>query len=407
LYKERVNRLKYAIKLEKVPDRVPILLNVTFFPTYYYNISPKLAMYNYEILYQSWKKFLLEFEPDSAPGPHIGSGKFFEILGSQNYAWPGHGVGEEYSFQFIEAEYMKENEYDIFIKDTSDFIVRNYLPRIFKKLKGLKYLISINEMLSGHVSNFIQFSKPEIREGLNFLLDAGNEAAKWGEATKTFKKEIMAAGFPIFGGAVALAPFDIIGNYLRGTRGIMIDIYRQPKKLLEALEIATSISIKMGLSNLRSRSNNPVVYMPLHKGGDDFLSKKQYETFYWPYLKEVILTLIKNGYFVYLFAEGSYNSRLKFIRELPVGKTMWRFDQTDMGNAKKELKDIACIAGNLPISLLITGSTEDVKEYVKNMIKLVSKDGGYIMCNGAGIDKAKPENIKAMIKYTQKYGSYN
>ena len=33
-----------------------------------------------------------------------------------------------------------------------------------------------------------------------------------------------------------LTPFDAIGDTLRGTRGIVMDMYRQPEKLLQAME---------------------------------------------------------------------------------------------------------------------------------------------------------------------------
>lgn len=404
LYQERTNRIINAIQLNKLPDRIPIIINVTFFPSFYAGVSTKESMYNYSKLHNAWKYFLLEFTPDSVPGPHIGSGSFFDILNCQNYAWPGHGIGEEHSFQFIEKEYMKEDEYDAFLNDTSDFIIRVYLPRIFQELEGLKYLPPLGVLINGHISNFVQFSKPEVSNAFRVLTKSGIEALKWAKKTNKFREEIIAAGFPQFGGAATLAPFDIIGNYLRGTKGIMLDIYRQPEKLLKALEITTSLSIKVALSNIRG--DNPIIYIPLHKGGDDFLSDIHYKTFYWPFLKKVVLELIKNGFIIYLFAEGSYNKRLKFIKELPRGKTVWRFDQTDMKEAKEEIGDIACIAGNLPTSLLINGSIHDIKKYVNELIKVASRGGGFIMCNGAGIDNAKPENIKAMIDYTKEYGLY-
>ena len=49
---------------------------------------------------------------------------------------------------------------------------------------------------------------------------------------------------------------------------------------------------------------------PLHKGADGFMSLKQFETFYWPSLKKVILGLINEGIMSSLFAEGSYTFAL-------------------------------------------------------------------------------------------------
>ena len=80
------------------------------------------AMYDYDKCIAAFKKFILDFKPDihfgaAAPGP----GKFYEILDYKLYAWPGHGVKPESSYQCIEAEYMQAQEYDLFITDPSFF----------------------------------------------------------------------------------------------------------------------------------------------------------------------------------------------------------------------------------------------------------------------------------------------
>jgi uroporphyrinogen-III decarboxylase len=59
----------------------------------------------------------------------------------------------------------------------------------------------------------------------------------------------------------------------------------------------------------------------------------------------------------------------------------------------------------MPISLMCTGSVEDVKARCKKMIDLFAKSGGYIMNAGVGLDDAKPENVRAMIDFTKEYGA--
>jgi len=61
-----------------------------------------------------------------------------------------------------------------------------------------------------------------------------------------------------------------------------------------------------------------------------FLSDEQYKTFYWPYLKKILLGLIDEGIAPFVWAEGGSNSRLEVIRDLPKGKTIWLFDEVDM-----------------------------------------------------------------------------
>jgi uroporphyrinogen-III decarboxylase len=246
---------------------------------------------------------------------------------------------------------------------------------------------------------------PDIRAAFEALFKAGEEAIKWRETVSACEKTVMEAGFPMFRGGISFAPFDVLGDTLRGTRGIMLDMYRQPDKLLEAMERLTPLMIERGVSSTRS-STVPLVFIPLHKGADGFISDEQYKTFYWPTLRKVILGLIDEGFIPLVFAEGSYNTRLEIIRDLPKGKVIWKFDDTDMARAKEVLGDTACIHGNVPAALLSTGTTDEVKAYCKKLIDVAGKGGGFILSSGAGIDTAKSENIRAMIEFTKKYGIY-
>ena len=107
-----------------------------------------------------------------------------------------------------------------------------------------------------------------------------------------------------------------------------------------------------------------------------------------------------------LFAEGGYNKRLEVICDIPKGKTLWWFDGTDMARAKDTIGRLACIAGNVPLSLLCTATPDDVKDYSKTLIDIAGKDGGFIFSTGAGMQGSKVENVKAMIDFSKQYKLY-
>ena len=186
----------------------------------------------------------------------------------------------------------------------------------------------------------------------------------------------------------------------------MLDMYRNPVKLLEACEKLLPMQIERGLSGA-NKTGNPRVFIPLHRGADGFMSIKQFETFYWPGLKRLMLALIEADKTPYVFFEGDYTSRLEYLLEIPKGKIIAHFDQTDLFKAKEIIGKQICIMGNVPSSLLQTGSPEEVKDYCKELIDVVGKDGGYIMSPRSSIDEAKPENLKAMFDITREYGVYN
>ena len=60
----------------------------------------------------------------------------------------------------------------------------------------------------------------------------------------------------------------------------------------------------------------------------------------------------------------------------------------------------------MPISLLISGTADDVRDYCKKLIDVVGKGGGFIMDASTVLDDAKPENVKTMIDFTKEYGVY-
>ncbi len=408
LYKERVTRIKDAIQMRKKPDRVPVLLIPSFFPAFYSGLTPREVMYDYEKANSAWKKFYMDFQPDAhfgcvAPGP----GRFFDILDYKLYRWPGHGVPPNLSYQCNEGEYMKADEYDAFLQDPTHFFNTTLLPRIFGALepfKQLPNLTTINEMYGTGII-FFPYGLPEVQAAFKALLEAGSEALKWLGYFAAFEKEMPGLGFPSGQGGYTKAPYDILGDTLRGTRGIMTDIYRQPDKLIEAMDRMTPFWIQKGVAEANMNAN-PLIFLPLHKGADGFLSDEQYKKFYWPYLKKIILGLIDEGVVPFLWAEGGYNSRLEVIRDLPKGKTVWLFDEVDMIRAKKMLGDVACVAGNMPMDLLTIGTVEQVKDYARKLIDNCGKGGGYIMANCAFFDNVKPDNVRAMVDFTREYGVY-
>jgi uroporphyrinogen-III decarboxylase len=244
-----------------------------------------------------------------------------------------------------------------------------------------------------------QFGTPEMQGALRALLSAGAESMAWLEAVgATFSEIASRLGKPALSGGITKAPFDVIGDTLRGVRGVIMDMFRRPDEVLEACDRLAPIMVKW----VTRRSNpytSPLVFMPLHKGADSFMSAEQFQKFYWPSLKKVIEGLVADGFVPYLFAEGAYGTRLETIAaDLPKGRTVWQFDRTDMKKAKQIMGGTACIQGNVPGSLLQLGTADEVTAYCRDLIENVGPGGGFILDVGAVLDDAKPVNVEAMIQ---------
>ena len=408
LYAEREKRVMDAIEL-RIPDRVPVQTSLTYFPAKYTGITTEAAYYDYDKWLEANKQTAMDFAPDVVFLTPFFPGKVLEYLDPKQMKWPGHGVSPYHSHQSIEVESMMADEYDAFLKDQSDYVLRYHIPRICGTMAPLSQLPPLSTLGYGYRSALAlaeAAAEPEVTDALEKLIAAGKELGRWKARMAAFGGEIEKLGFPLYNRAAAGAPFDAISDNLRGMQGTMLDMYRQPEKLLEACDMILQRTLKLTVPAAK-KSGNPRVFMALHRGADGFMSLKQFEKFYWPGLKKVIITLVDEGLIPCVFFEGNYTSRLEYLLELPKGKVLAHLDSTDIFRAKEVLKDHMCIRGNVPSSLLQAGTPDDVKAYCKKLIDVVGKDGGLIVSPRSVIDEVKPENLKAMIDFTKEYGVYN
>ena len=408
-YKERVQRWIDVFNVRE-PDRVPVSLFTGSIPAYQYGLDYKTVSYDYEKLVQTWDRFNAEHAEDLetyALPFFVFPSKILDLIGYKLYNWPGHGLpGSSMGYQYVEGEYMKADEYDAFLKDPSDFWLRKYLPRIsgvfgpFRMFKPLTHIVELT------MTDFMPLTMPDVQASFQALIDAGIEYGRFMQMTMSYVFKSMASGFASpMGGAFCKAPFDTLGDTLRGTKGIMMDMYRQPDKVLAAVDRITDLTIETTIRRAEM-THSTMVMFPLHKGADGWMNQKQFDTFYWPSLKKVINALNKEGFIALLFAEGKFESRLDSVNEFPKGFVTWWFDQTDMAKAKKALGDNCCIWGNLPSSLLVTGTPEDVKKRCRELIEICAPGGGYVLCPGANPDEAKLDNMKAVVQTAREYGVY-
>jgi hypothetical protein len=408
-YKDRARRMSDAIQL-KVPDRVPIVPSFGMFPAIDNGYTCEEVMFDYEKAERAWMKTLTDFEPDMFRGSgYAFSGPTLEILDYKLLKLPGRKVPAETVYQFDEWEFLSAEEfYDPFLDDPTDFMLRTYLPLVNGALAPLKELRPLREVFGyylGTMTSVIPFAMPEFVKMLETLQKAAAEALKWAGHLAEEGQRITAMGFPNPYKGSAAAPFDLIGDWFRGTRGVMLDMYRHPDKLQAALERLVPISIKMGVDGARM-GGGPIVGLMLHKGPEGFMSLEQFKTFYWPTLREVMLGIIAEGFVPMPLYEGRYTDRLEIISDIPRGQALYWFEVVDICKAKEVLGDTVCFRGNVPASLLYIGTVQQVKDYVKELIDVVGEGGGLMVDCGIWFDEAKHENVKAMVEFTKEYGVY-
>jgi len=406
LYEERERRIREAIQLGQ-PDRVPVRLENHAFPSRYLGVPIAAMYYEPAVWMEAVRKTILDFGPDMyQTNVYSQAGETLELLDPKHLKWPGGALEPNISFQNIEQEYMKMEEYDLFIDDPTDYFIRYLLPRGWGGLAALARLPRLVDRYTTIPELTSLLDTPEFRQLFRTLGKAAKAQAKYEKITANFNAEMASLGFPqaSHGGGAGGAPFDLLSDRYRGMKGAMLDMYRCPDKLLAACDRILKWRMEAATPADPAKRGNPKrVFVALHRGSEGFMSKKQFETFYWPGLKRALMCTIDMNIVPLIFCEGEWGQRLEYYLELPKGKAICLFDQTDMFRAKEVLRDHVCIAGNVPSSLLQIGSPQEVEDYCAKLIKVCGKGGGFILSARSSIDEAKPANLRAMIDSTRKY----
>ncbi len=407
LIAERNKRIADAYDM-KQPDRIPISLNLGYMLSRMGGVTNQEMDENPDLVQDLLEKAALMFQPDEIMGGGW-DGRPSMILGDRQTKFPGHGVAPDRPFQFKEGEYMKAEEYDEFLEDPSDFTLRTFIPRVYEQLEGFAMLQPLGNMLTGYaaLSNSWMLTIPPIANAMAALGKVAETAAASGPIMARNGARMAQLGYAPVPDWVcfAYAPFDFMGDTLRGTRGIMRDVLQRPEKLLAAMDKARKITVKACIAAARLTGGKTVM-IPLHKGSDGFISIPQFEKFYWPPLKQMMLDMIDAGLRPQPFYEGVWDQRLEYLRELPAGKTRGMFERSNMAKVKEVVGDIMPIIGGFPVSLLQGGTEEQVREHTKKMCEEVGKGGGFVMAAGTAMDYCKPELVKVWVEATKEYGQY-
>jgi hypothetical protein len=329
-----------------------------------------------------------------------------EMIDHKLHRWPGHGLADNVpSYQFVEGEYIKSDEYDKLIQDPADFWLRTFMPREAGAFAPLARLPHLTAFIGIPIFYLASFGDRELQKSLRTMMKAGTEIRNWLRTVREVGREAIRSGYPGLFNGFSGAPFDMLTDMCRGTTGIIMDMYRQPQKIHEAMERLVPIVVQEAV-NTADLSLSPVVMMPLHKGDKTFMSPRQFETFYWPTFRKVLLGMIDEGLVPMPFAEGNYIPRLEVIQDMPRASMIWYFEYMDMATAKRTVGKSNCIAGNLPVSVVVTGTAKDVREGCRKLIETCAPGGGYILSSAASVDTGNIENLRAMMDAVKEYGVY-
>ncbi|MCP4576212.1 MAG: methyltransferase [Deltaproteobacteria bacterium] len=273
---------------------------------------------------------------------------------------PGYDLPDNSSWQMDEKEVMSIEEYDFIIKEGWQAFLGMHLPKVADMAEiqtGQEYLGTKSK---GNIEKFRQNGYASVCCGLTSI------------------------PFEFVVGARSMAPF-------------FLDCYRMPEKLKEVFDVITPELIGLALMQTELMGV-PRIWVGGWRAASALVSPQIWDTLVFPYYVEMVNALAEKGVTSILHWDQDWTRDLGRLKELPAKKCVFNPDgMTDVRKFKEIVGDRMAIMGDVPSSLFAVGTPEDIRNYVKDLVRDVGPTG-LILCPGCDAPiNAKPENMQAFV----------
>lgn len=287
--------------------------------------------------------------------------------------FPGKELDDNAPFQAVEGEAMTRDDY-----------------KIIKEQSVGEYLLLASERAH-------RVTREQVLAGVDQMVKLG-----------TLEKEASyRRGQSVtWGGLAGFLPFDIL-SMVRSMDKFYKDMFQLGDELEEILWKINEYWIETGKMVAAGTGVNRV-FVSGSRGCGQFINKKHFERFVWPYLKTMVTQYAEHDIVPVLHFDSDWGKNIEYFLDLPKKKFVLELDSsTDIFKAKEILKDHCAIKGDVSAGLLAVASTSEVDDYCKKLITLVGKDGGLLYSCGCILPmNAKHENVKTFFDAVEKYGRY-
>ncbi len=358
LYRERLERILTTVALNR-PDRTPVVLEysgfaawVTGTPMAEFISSPAKAtetmMAAYELI---------------GDGDAVNYGSFSPYGLSYSFLakvrLPGRELPDNELWQVVETELMTAEDYDrILAVGWPVFFAGFMAERIFDD--AAPELIPANQ-------------KPVDARG------------RWAELA-----------VPVLSGGDVTTPIELLCGARSMTR-FAFDMFNDGDKVEAVMaEIAPHLAGPVIAGALER--GFPAVWVGGWRSAPAMLSPAMWDRFAWPHFRALVEEVVEAGLIAILHLDSDWTRELARFRELPKGRCIVALDgDTDIFKAKEILGDHLCLMGDVPATMLFTGTPDEVHAYCTKLISELGPEG-FILQSGCDIPaNAKLENVKAMV----------
>lgn len=373
LYEEKLNRIKTTCNLTE-PDKVPLVSMIQTYAVAYAGGNTRDCIYDSDVEFNTFRKYLEDFYFDGTFLFGINRPvKMYETLGDSMFFVAKDGI----TLQHKDNCLLEDDEIEEYIENPILFLRNKALPKRYPELR--KPFPENLQALGGALQEMLKFKQK-------------NE-----QLPERLKQEM---GMPLVSTDIAEPALDRYIGYRSFTKG-MSDFRRRPEQVLRAVEATYPLvaPAPMPLPDF------PYIFMPVVT--TNYMSRAQFDKFFWPTCKRHILKYIELGAKVIIAFEGKCSHVYDCLLELPKGSVILIIEDSDMVQAKKDIGHHVTICGGLPIQLLKDGTPQQCVDQVKRMIQECASGGGFMLT----MDKAplsandvNPENLRAVTEYMRMEG---
>ena len=392
LYQARLRRFVTALNNQK-PDRVPIRPFAAEFTGRHAGYTCQQLTQHYPDAFEAMIRCCKDYDWDAVPASmvYVWTG-ITDAAEVRYYGVPGVDVPPECGFQYREppeeSSFMREDEYDRLIDDPTAFLYEVWLPRASRKIAAAGEPVTFRHNVA--------------------LVNASMAMTQYFNAFGPHCARMRSeAGMPGAIAGIFKAPFDILGDKLRGYIGLTMDMDSQPEKVMKACEALMPHLYWVAAATADPASQLPIGYW-MHRGCVPFVTPEQFTSHYWPTVKPLIEELWRNGHQTMFYSEGNWDAHLDAFHELPERSILYHVDRGNPLLAHRKLHDKFALSGGVNNVTLAIGTPAQVRQEVKTLIETVAKEGGYIMDASTIMQNdTKPENMRALVEATREFGGYD
>ncbi len=364
----------------KIPKRVPIMANLPIeFCIQYAGLSLAETQWTLEDMEEVLEKASQMTSSDYYPFGFMRFPAHLQILGSRSYIMGSNGF-----IQHPEVAGMEVDEYDEFIKNPYDCMLEKILPRLYPELDTDPVIRSL--VFAKAFKAYSDYLEAYARLDAKIIEKYGFYTAPKGSTS------------------VVTAPFDFVADFLRGFKGISMDVRRCPEKIMAACEAVLPLQIKKGLPEKPSRFGQ--TFIPLHMGS--YLRTSDFEKLYWPTFSKMVHTFARAGQPCRIFCEHDWMRYLDYLYDLPENTRLY-FEFGDPKLVKEKLGKKHIISGFYPLTYLKTATKQQCIDKAKELLDILAPGGKYIFefdKSPVSLDSINVENYAAVLRYVAENARY-